>query len=302
MAILTLPLDLHPSFPFCGLQSGMADRVGSARQAAGGLRLGLVQASILASINRHRQEWGLQPKTGLHGCDSELAQIAQLPAGFDFPNRKTVSHFYYTGPFVDRAGRKEISFPWSRLDSSRPLVFVSMGTLQNGIEWVFREVAKACAELPVQTVISLGGGLSTEVFRDLPGDPIVVNYAPQLELLSRAALTIFHGGLNTALECLVHGVPMIAIPITFDQPGVGARLVRAGAGTVIPIGHLTAERLRIEMLEVLTNAKYRSAAKLLQKQASALTGVRQAADIIERVLEHQLSHARAQFCDASAAV
>ena len=77
---------------------------------------------------------------------------------------------------------------------------------------------------------------------------------------------------------------MIAIPITFDQPGVGACLVRAGAGTVIPIGHLTAERLRIEMLEVLTNAKYRSAAKLLQKQASALTGVRQAADIIERVL------------------
>ena len=71
---------------------------------------------------------------------------------------------------------------------------------------------------------------------------------------------------------------------------------------MIPIGHLTAERLRIEMLEVLTNAKYRSAAKLLQKQASALTGVRQAADIIERVLEHQLSHARAQFCDAIAGV
>jgi zeaxanthin glucosyltransferase len=301
-AILTLPLDLHPSVRFCGLQSGMPDGVGSARQAAGGLRLGLVQASILALINRHRQEWGLQPKTGLHACDSELAQIAQLPAGFDFPNRKTVSHFHYTGPFVDRAGRREVSFPWSRLDSSRRLVFVSMGTLQNGIEWVFREVAKACAELPVQTVISLGGGLSSEVFRDLPGDPIVVNYAPQLELLDRADLTIFHGGLNTALESLVHGVPMIAVPITFDQPGVGVRLVRTGAGRVIPIGHLTAERLRVEMLEVLTNTKYRTAAELLQKQAVALSGVRQAADIIERVVERRFSHTTPQLCDAIADV
>jgi UDP:flavonoid glycosyltransferase YjiC (YdhE family) len=53
------------------------------------------------------------------------------------------------------------------------------------------------AEFPVQTVISL------------PVDPIVVRYAPQLALLSRAALTIFHGGLNTALESLAQPHPLI---------------------------------------------------------------------------------------------
>jgi zeaxanthin glucosyltransferase len=258
--------------------------------AAGNSRLGVMQSRILALINRHRRRWSLQPKTGLNACDSELAQITQVPAGFDFPRVKMPSCFHYTGPFLDGAGRREISFPWALLDSSRPLVFVSMGTLQNGIEWVFRAVAEACAKFPVQTVISLGGGLSPEVFVDLPGDPIVVPYAPQLTLLSRAALTIFHGGLNTALESLAHGVPMIAIPITFDQPGVGARLVWTGAGRMIPICDLTAERLRVEMLEVLTKAKYRTNAKRLQKQTSALSGVAQAADIIERVLERRPSH------------
>jgi zeaxanthin glucosyltransferase len=133
----------------------------------------------------------------------------------------------------------------------------------------------------------------------LPGNPIVVRYAPQLALLSRAALTIFHGGLNTALESLVHGVPMIAIPITFDQPGVGARLVCTGAGKMIPIRDLTAERLRVDILEILTNAKYRTNAKLLQKQASALSGVRQAADIIERVLEPCPSYATLPFGEAN---
>ncbi|PWT86907.1 MAG: MGT family glycosyltransferase [Acidobacteria bacterium] len=302
-AILALPLNLHSSSLFGGLQWEVADGVRAKGQdTASTFRLGLAQANILALINRQRQEWGLRRKTGLDACDSKLAQITQLPSGFDFPNEKTGSHFHYTGPFVDGAGRREISFPWPRLDPARPLVFVSMGTLQNGIEWVFREVAKACAEVPVQTVISLGGGLSREVFKDLPGDPIVVNYAPQLELLRRAALTIFHGGLNTALECLVHGVPMIAVPITFDQPGVAARLVRAGAGRMIPMGDLTAETLRAEILEVLTNAKYGTAAKHLQKQSLGTTGVQQAADIIDRILELRLTRARPRFCDAIAGV
>jgi zeaxanthin glucosyltransferase len=156
-----------------------------------------------------------------------------------------------------------------------------MGTLQNGSEWVFRVVAEACAEFPVQTVISLGGGLLPEIFDDLPGDPIVVRYAPQLALLSRAALTIFHGGLNTALESLAHCVPMIAIPVTFDQPEVGARLVSTGTGKMVPIHELTAERIHTEIREILTDERYRSNAKLLQKHVSLVNGAKRAADIIE---------------------
>jgi len=279
-AILTLPLNLHSSVPFYGSQFG--EKMATARRYANGhLRLGLIKSNILALINRHRRRWGLQTKTGLNACGSDLAQVAQVPAPFDFPNRNVPSCFHYTGPFFDGAGRREISFPWSKLDQSRPLIFVSMGTLQNGSEWVFRVVAEACAEFPVQTVISLGGGLLPEIFDELPGDPIVVRYAPQLALLSRAALTIFHGGLNTALESLAHGVPMIAIPVTFDQPGVGARLVSTGTGKMVPIHDLTAKRIRTEIREILADERYRSNAKLLQEHVSSVNGPKRAADIIE---------------------
>jgi zeaxanthin glucosyltransferase len=287
-AILALPLDLDSTFPVCGMRTGSEEGMACWGQSVDrDSRLRLMQSRILALINRQRRSWSLRPKSGLNACDSELAQITQVPADFDFPDRKMPSCFHYTGPFLDLTGRREISFPWSLLDSSRPLVFVSMGTLQNGMEWVFRAAAEACAHFPVQTVISLGGGLSPEVFRDLPGDPIVVHYAPQLALLSRAALTIFHGGLNTALESLAQGVPMIAIPITFDQPGVAARVVWTGTGRMIPLRDLTAGRLRAEMLEILANARYRMNAKLLQKRALASAGVGQAADIIGRVLERR---------------
>ncbi|WLT39734.1 hypothetical protein NON20_10065 [Synechocystis sp. B12] len=68
----------------------------------------------------------------------------------------------------------------------------------------------------------------------LPGNPLVVNYAPQLELLQRTALTITHAGLNTTLECLNNAVPMVAIPIANDQPGVAARIAWAGVGNLFP--------------------------------------------------------------------
>ena len=78
----------------------------------------------------------------------------------------------------------------------------------------------------------------------LPEAAIVVPFAPQLDLLRRAALTITHAGLNTALESLTQGVPMVAIPITNDQPGVASRLEWLGVARVVPPARLTAQRLR----------------------------------------------------------
>jgi MGT family glycosyltransferase len=152
------------------------------------------------------------------------------------------------------------------------------------MERVFRVVAEACAAFPVQTVISLGGGLPVEALGPLPGDPIVVRYAPQLELLSKAALTVFHGGLNTALESLSCGVPMIAIPVTMDQPGVGARIMWTRTGRTIPVTQLTIDRLRRAINEMLTNPVYRANAQRLQRLIVANRGVARAAELIEGAL------------------
>ena len=50
---------------------------------------------------------------------------------------------------------------------------------------VFQQIAGACEGLPVQLVIALGGGLEPDAVGELPGHPIVVHFAPQLELLRR---------------------------------------------------------------------------------------------------------------------
>jgi MGT family glycosyltransferase len=159
-----------------------------------------------------------------------------------------------------------------------------LGTVQNRLGRVFGAIAAACQDLDVQLIIALGGGMSPEALGVLPGDPLVVGYAPQLDLLRRASLTITHAGLNTTLESLSNGVPMVAIPIANDQPGVAARIAWTGTGEVVPLKGISASKLQVAINTVLGNPSYRDNALRLQASIRQAGGVKQAADIVERAI------------------
>jgi UDP:flavonoid glycosyltransferase YjiC (YdhE family) len=153
------------------------------------------------AINARRREWKLPEYRTIWDSCSPTAHISQLPGCFDFPRLQLPPQFHYMGPWHDRNVRPEIPFPYERL-TGRRLIYASMGTLQNRVREVFREIAEACNGIDAQLVVSLGGGSTPQQVGPLPGNPIVVQMAPQLELLIRATLVITHAGLNTALESL----------------------------------------------------------------------------------------------------
>ena len=236
---------------------------------------------LFAVDDAQRDAWKLPPRPKHEPFQMQLGEITQLPACLDFP-RKALPHFYYTGPFAPGVVRPEVTFPWSRLDG-RPLIYAALGTLVPRAE-TFRTIAEACAGLGVQLVLSLGGGaVKPEELTALPDNPIVVRYAPQVDLIKRSALVITHAGLNTTLESLSYGVPMVAIPFTHDQPGVAARIVWHGAGELISPKRLSVRRLRGAVLQVLSKPSYRKSAQRLQAEITVRDGLRRAGNIIERV-------------------
>jgi len=109
--------------------------------------------------------------------------------------------------------------------------------------------------------------------------------APRIELLRRAALCITHAGLNTALESLAQGVPMVAIAIGYDQPGVAARIAYHRTGEFVEIANLTVERLSELIQRVRTNPSYRERARYFQKVIGQTHGLDLAADAIEQAFE-----------------
>jgi UDP:flavonoid glycosyltransferase YjiC (YdhE family) len=277
-----LPVNLDPSVPPVTLP--WPHRVGAwgrLRNRMGNAACDWTFSGVLRTINLQRRAWGLPATRGLNGTFSGLAQVAQLPAALELPGRRLPQGFHHTGPWTDAAGRAQVDFPWKRLDPVRPLAYASMGTLQNGVLQNFRVIAEACAGLNLQLVISLGGGQDPALLGDLPGDPVVVGYAPQLDLIQRSALTISHGGLNTVLESLARGVPLVVLPVAYDQPGVGARVEWSGVGRSIPVGQLTVSGLRDAVRAVLGDPAYRERASVLQSSIETADGLNRAADLIE---------------------
>jgi len=132
--------------------------------------------------------------------------------------------------------------------------------VQDRAEATFRVIAEACAPLDVQLVCTLGDEGGGRARPALPGDPIVVSHAPQLALLQRAALCITHCGMNTTMEAAAAGVPLVGIPITYDQPAVAARIRHAGLGRTIPHRRLDGAGLRAAVEDVLGDPRYRERA------------------------------------------
>jgi zeaxanthin glucosyltransferase len=280
------PLELDPSIPpfYCGLPYRLGG-LARVRNIIANSITAAVFEPLLRLLNKHRRAWGLPVFSHFNAIFSDRGTISQLPKEFEFPRVNSTRTICYTGPFLDPAGRPLIRFPFHKIQP-RPLAYASLGTIQNNNPRIFEIISRACSYNNLQLVISLGGGrLDPDDLPALPGDPIVVHYAPQIDILKMASLTITHAGINTVLESLNEAVPLIAIPISDDQPGVAARIRATGTGCVIPHWRLTVPRLSGAIADVLHNSTYKQAALRMQRTIHGSDGLSLAASLVERLLE-----------------
>lgn len=275
-----LPINREPNVPppFTDWQPDASP--GGVRRNLGGYRV--ADAMMVATgrvIARWAASWGLPPRRRIDACLSRLAQVTQVVSGFDFPRQDLPPFVHHCGPF--RGQEKAEAIGDLVGDGRRPLVFASLGTLQGGRFALFRRIAEACVALDLRLVIAHGGALAPEQAGALPGQPIVRSFVPQRALLAHAALAVTNGGLNTVMDALAARVPLVTVPIAFEQGAIGARLETCGAGIAVPLRRAGAETLAGAMARVLSEPSFRRAAGRIADEIGAAGGTRKAADVIE---------------------
>ncbi len=257
-----------------------------ARNVNGLQQIGETLLPVLAEAMPYAEKAGLRINWQESGSTiSKLAVITQVPKEFDFPGIQLPANFHYAGPFHDDEGREPVAFPWEKLNG-KPLIYASLGTLVNGLDHVYKAILEAARRLPgVQLVLSVGQSINPDALGPIPSNAIIVRTAPQLELLKRAALCITHAGLNTTLESLAQGVPMVALAIGYDQPGVSARIEYHGVGESLEVESITGEQMLEAIRRVLENPSYRERALYFEDVISKGRGLDVAADVIEQAFQ-----------------
>ncbi len=215
---------------------------------------------------------------------AEPLNIVFLPKLFQ-PRAETFDNRYlFVGPCL--APRQEASsFSWNWLHSEQPLLYISLGTVANNQPEFFKLCFAAFGASNYQVVLSGGGQLAPDTFAPVPANFLTARYVPQTELLARARVFVTHGGMNSVMESLVYGVPMVAIPQQIEQVQTAQRLVELGLAITLDKKTVTATELREAVERVANDVTFHQRAQQMQRVMCEAGGVGQAAAAIIQFTE-----------------
>jgi zeaxanthin glucosyltransferase len=273
-----LPTDPDPAIPppYLGWPFDPSPR--GLKRNRGGAR---VADLVLGPQRRVVRRWsetfalpGAPPERGL----SPHGTLSQTVDSFDFP--RTGNRIFAVGPF--RGADPEWIAPLRRTEE-RPLVFASFGTLQGHRLELFRRIAEACRRLGLRLAIAHCGLLTAAEAATIDAE-LVADFLPQRAILREADVCVTHAGLNTVMDALEMGVPCLAIPFAFDQPGVAARLSYRGAGLALAPRRLTTWRVETALARLLADPAFALAARRIGADIRSGGGSRRAAAIAEQLV------------------
>lgn len=240
------------------------------------------------------------PPEELRGFVGPQLQALRAHAGLD-PDEPLGS--LYAGPYIDllpvtyqaaappnavrmrpvAAGGNEPAAPtWLSSLPDRPTLLVTFGTVFNRVPGVFETVIEALADEPVNVIVTTGHGRDPAGLGPLPANTRAERFLPHAAILPGCDAVICHAGFGTTMAALAHDLPVVAVPLSADQPIHAERCRALGVGTVVAQADLTAGAVRSAVRRAVSDPRLRSAAAALGAEIRDMPGPGPAADALER--------------------
>ncbi len=190
--------------------------------------------SILQQVNPARARLGLRtlPRQTPEAVLAHVRLILVLSAAvFDFPpSRRLDRRVKYVGRMSDPDPVVWHS-PWPA-DDRRPLVLVTLSSLFRFQRDQVQQVLDVLGELTVRVLVLRGLTIGADTV-PLPANAVGERWVPHEAVLPEATIVVTHGGHNTVLAALEHGVPVLVSPLMREQAWNGERAEALGAGLTL---------------------------------------------------------------------
>jgi MGT family glycosyltransferase len=246
----------------------------------------LLHAAVDAAVplRRARAALGLPPRRDgvaevFRAFASPALNIVPAHRGFYPPDVPMRSRQVFAGPTAYDGGAA------ARADSFAPpppgTVLVS--TTTTGVDSsLLRRVLEAVAPLGVPVLATAAS--ASDVPTGLGPHVRLERFVPHERVLPGAAALITHGGWGTVGRALLHGVPMLIIPVFGDQH-VNARLAaERGLAYHLPLSRATPQAIRERLRALLSDRAVRENAARAAVETQALRSARPELDALEALV------------------
>ncbi|XP_048419057.2 UDP-glucuronosyltransferase 2C1-like [Stegostoma tigrinum] len=197
---------------------------------------------------------GMDIETVLLRADVWLMRVDFI---FDFP-RPTMPNIVYIGGFQCKPSKpldKEFE-EFIQSSGEHGVIVMSLGSMVSSLPMhITMQIAEAFAQVPQKVIWGHNGDAPPNI----GNNTLLAKWIPQKDLLGHPKTRAFvaHGGTNGLYEAIYHGVPVVGIPLFFDQFDNLIRLEIRGAAMVIDISTMQSRDLLQALNKIINNTSYR---------------------------------------------
>ncbi|KYD04685.1 macrolide family glycosyltransferase [Bacillus atrophaeus] len=213
----------------------------------------------------------------------EAFNIVFMPRSFQIKNETFDDRFCFIGPSLGKRSEQERLLLKEKGD--RPLMLISLGTAFNAWPEFYQMCMEAFGGAKWHVIMSVGKSIEPDSLGDIPDNFTVRQSVPQLDVLAEADVFISHGGMNSTMEAMNEGVPLVVIPQMHEQELTAQRVEELGLGIYLPKEEVSVPRLQQAIGNIFSDKEIHSRVKDMQKDVKEAGGAEQGAAEIEAFMK-----------------
>ncbi len=206
------------------------------------------------------------------------------PPSLQFPAIAGVSARQALRPVAFDAEVGERLPAWVDALPARPTVYVTLGTVFNDTQPLFRTILEGLHEESLNVIVTVGKTGDPAAFGPQPANVHIERYLPQTLLFPRCNVVISHGGSGTMLSALSAGIPLLSIPQGADQFRNVERCRNAGVGKALMPEEVSAEAVRRDVRALLDEPAFRATANRIRHEIGMMPAPFDVVGVLEKLV------------------
>ena len=188
----------------------------------------LIDIQIMSKTDK--KHMSLTDKTLLKAISSDkpTLNIVYVPDFFQSHRETFGEDYIFTVPLMENNFSNDTSrqIPFEAM--KKPIVYISLGSIIS-YKGFYKKCIRTFANKDMSIILNTGR-IKPEWLGKIPDNIYAYSFVPQIDVLRHSNVFLTHCGMNSVIEAMSYGVPMVVMPLINDQVSNAKRIIEIGIG------------------------------------------------------------------------